>query len=263
MHSSSYRQEQLDGSNLQGEVTLSGTGAIEVFRAGHQAMSEINGLRGLVFRGVLLNYLIFFGGVLLLNGLFYYLLLNPFINWLFGGGDGFWAAAGAVLLWSIQLTVAAAFAVVALRFSVSLVSLWHQGLVKRIIQHFREIGERPFSLKEWWADMKYIFNEALRSCLFPVLLLFVGLIPVIGIMLVFVLESHLLGRESIIAYTDSLTDPDEALELRGKWRWLSIRIGWLPTILAFIPFIGWLFLPLSLTYEVIGLAFLAEQSRNK
>ena len=47
----------------QSEVTLSGTGAIKVFKAGHKAMSEIKGLRGLVFRALLLNYLIELDGV--------------------------------------------------------------------------------------------------------------------------------------------------------------------------------------------------------
>ena len=93
------------------------------------------------------------------------------------------------------------------------------------------------------------FSEALKSCIYPVLLLSIGLIPVIGILLVFMLESHLLGRESIIAYSDCIKDVEEARELRRKWRWLPVRIGWL-------------FLPLSITYEVVGFAFLAEQSRN-
>ena len=88
------------------------------------------------------------------------------------------------------------------------------------------------------------------------------MIPVIGLLLVFILESHLLGRESIIAYCDCIKDVDEARDLRRKWRWLPVRIGWLPAVLTFIPFIGWLFLPLSITYEVVGFAFLAEQSRN-
>ena len=88
------------------------------------------------------------------------------------------------------------------------------------------------------------------------------MIPVIGLLLVFMLESHLLGRESIIAYSDCLKDVGEARELRKKWRWLPLRIGWLPAVLTFIPFLGWLLLPLSITYEVVGFAFLAEQSRN-
>jgi len=249
--------------NTRKKVTLQKTNAVTVFRSGHQALSEIKGLRVMAIRGILLNYLIFFAATLALNGLFYYQLLGPLINWLFGGGDGFWATVGSVVLWSIQLTVAAVFAMVSLRFSVELLSLWHQSLVLRIIKHFRQIEEQAFSFRVWLANFKYILKESLKACLFPVMLLFVGLIPVIGPPIVFVLESHLLGRESTTVYLDSLTNPEEAAELRKSWRWLPVRIGWLPTILAFIPFIGWLFLPLTITYEVIGFAYLVEKSRNR
>ncbi len=244
------------------EVKLSSIGAIKVFKAGHKAMSEIKGLRRLVFRALLLNYLLFSGATLLLNGLFYYLFLNPIINWLFGGGEGFLASIGTVILWSIQLSVAAAFAVVSLRFSVSLVTFWNQSLVERVIYNFRKIEERTFSFKFWLTEVKYIFSEALKSCIYPLILLFIGLIPVLGLLLVFILESHLLGRESIIAYSDCLKDFEEAEWIRKKWRLLPVQIGWLPAILTFIPFIGWLLLPLSITYEVVGFAYLAEQSRN-
>ena len=249
-------------SERQSEVTLSATGAIKVLKAGHMAMTEIKGLRRLFFRVLLLNYIIFSTATLLLNGLFYYLFLNPIIKWLFGGGEGLWASIGTFFLWSIQLTAAALFAVTALRFSVSLVTLWNQSLVERVISHFREIEERSFSFKIWLAEVKYIFSEALKSCIYPVVLISIGFIPIIGLTVVFMLESHLLGRESIIAYSECLKDIEEARELRRKWRWLSVRIGWLPAILTFIPFFGWLFLPLSITYEVVGFAFLAENSRN-
>ena len=249
-------------SERQCEVTLSGTGAIKVFKAGHNAMSEIKGLRRLVFKALLLNYFIFSAAILMLNGLFYYLFLNPLIKWLFGEGDGLLASLGTFFLWSIQLTVAALFVVTALRFSVSLVTLWNQNLVEKVISHFREIEEHTFSFKIWLAEVNHLFIEALKSCIYPIILLFVGFVPVIGLVLVFLLESHLLGREVIIAYSDSLKDVEEAKALRRKWRWFSVRIGWLPAFLTFIPFIGWLFLPLSITYEVLGLAFLAEHSRK-
>ena len=248
--------------NTRKKVTLQKTNAVTVFRSGHHALSEIEGLRGMAVRGMLFNYLIFFAATLALNGLFYYQLLSPLINWLFGAVEGFWATVGSVVLWSIQLTVAAVFAMVSLRFSVELLSLWHQSLVLRIIKHFRQIEEQAFSFRVWLANFKYILKESLKACLFPVMLLFVGLIPLIGPPIVFVLESHILGRESTIVYLDSLTNPEEAAELRKSWRWLPVRIGWLPTILAFIPFIGWLFLPLTITYEVIGFAYLVEKSRN-
>ena len=249
--------------NTGKKVTLQRTNAITVFRSGHQALSEIEGLRGMAVRGMLFNYLIFFAATLALNGFFYYQLIGPLINWLFGGGDSFWATVGSVVLWSIQLTVAAVFAMVSLRFSVELLSFWHQSLVLRIIKHFRQIEEQAFSFRVWLANFKYILKESLKVCLFPVMLLFVGLIPVIGPPIVFVLESHLLGRESIIVYLDSLTNTEEAAKLRKSWRWLPVSIGWLPTVLTFIPFIGWLFLPLTLTYEVIGFAYLVEKSRNR
>ena len=248
--------------NTWKKVILQKTNAVTVLRSGHQALAEIQGLRGMAVRVMLFNYLIFFIAALALNSLFFYQLLSPIINWIFGGGEGFWASVGSVVLWSIQLTVVAVFAVIALRFSVELTSLWHQSLVLRIIKHFRQIEEQDLSFKVWLANIKNILKETLKSCLFPIILLFLGLIPVIGPPIVFVIESHLLGRESIIVYLDSLTNPEEAAKLRKSWRWLPVRIGWLPTVLLFIPFIGWLFLPLTLTYQVIGFAYLVEKSRN-
>jgi len=246
----------------QNKVNLQKTHALEVFRGGQQAFAEIEGLRGLVLRGLFFNYLIFFAATIILNGLFYFQVLSPFIAWLFGGGDGFWASVGTVVLWSIQLTVAAVISLAALRFSVELMSFWHQSIVKRIIKNFRQIEETAFSLKAWLAELKYIFKEALKACLFPLLLLFVGLIPILGLPLVFLLEAHLLGRQSIVVYLESLTNPEEAVELRKRWRWVPFRIGWLPAILTFIPFAGWIFLPLTLTYEVVGFTYLVEKSRT-
>ena len=246
----------------QTKVKLKKTHALAVYRAGQQAFSEIEGLQGLVLRGLFLNYLIFFAATIFLNWLFYLQVLSPFIDWLFGGGEGFWASVGTVVLWSIQLTVAAVISLAALRFSVELMSFWHQSIVKRIIKNFRQIEETAFSLKAWLAELKYIFKEALKACLFPLLLLFVGLIPILGLPLVFLLEAHLLGRQSIVVYLESLTNPQEAVELRKSWRWLPIRIGWLAAILTFIPFAGWIFLPLTLTYEVVGFTYLVEKSRT-
>jgi hypothetical protein len=150
----------------------------------------------------------------------------------------------------------------ALRISVELMSFWHQNIVYRIIKNFRQIEETEFSLKAWLVELKYILKEALKACFSPFLLLFVGLIPIVGLPIVFLLEAHLLGRQSIVVYLESLTNTEEAVELRKRWRWLPIRIGWLAAILTFIPFAGWLFLPLTLTYEVVGFTFLVEKSRT-
>lgn len=57
---------------MQNKVKLQKTNAITVFGAGHQALAEIDGLRGMAVRGMFFNYLIFFTVSLALNGLFYF-----------------------------------------------------------------------------------------------------------------------------------------------------------------------------------------------
>ena len=45
---------------MQNKVKLQKTNAITVFGAGHQALAEIECLRGMAFKGMFFNYSIFF-----------------------------------------------------------------------------------------------------------------------------------------------------------------------------------------------------------
>ena len=76
--------------NTRKKVTLQKTDAVTVSRSGHQALSEIEGLRGMAVRGMLFNYLIFFAAILALNGLFYYQLLGPLSTGFLAREKGFW-----------------------------------------------------------------------------------------------------------------------------------------------------------------------------
>ena len=55
-----------------------------------------------------------------------------------------------------------------------------------VIKDFRQIEETAFSLKAWFAELKYILKEALKAFFFPLLLLFFGLIPIVGLPLVII-----------------------------------------------------------------------------
>ena len=239
-----------------------GTHALRALRFGQQAISKIEGLPKQMVQCILVNYAVFFGAAIAMNGVFYFYVLEPFIDWVFGGGEGFWATTGTVMLWLIQLTAASVFILMALRFSVQFLSLWHQSLVLRVIQNFREVKEPPFSLKVFLAGMLAALCEGLKACVIPLLLLFLGLIPLLGLVLVFLIESHLMGRDMICVYLDCLDDSEDVVRLRKAWRWVPMRLGWLPMGLAFVPLLGWLLLPLVLTYEVIGFAYHVESSRN-
>ena len=251
----------MQNSMIQTAEQVRGTHALSALRAGRQALSEITGLRSQMIRGLLINYAVFVLAVLVLNGLFYFYALAPFIGWVFGGGEGFLAATATVVLWLVQLTAAAVFAMVALRFSIELSSLWHQSLVIRVVRYFRKIEEPPFSLEAWWNDIKTALREDFKACVFPLLLLLLGLIPLIGVVLVMVLQAHLMGREVVNVYLDELNDPDDAVALRQTWRWVPMRLGWLPMGLAFVPLLGWLLLPFVLTCEVVGFTYQVESFR--
>ena len=235
---------------------------ISLFSAYKKAIIEVDGLRQLVFWGLLLNYFIFFVVALTLNVIVFSQILNPIINFIFGEGEGIWSSIGKFLLWSIQLTLAAVISLASIRFSIELISLWHQTIVNQIIGYFRQTEEKRFTMKALAADMKYFLKEALKCLFSPILLLLVGLIPFVGIPIVFILEAHLLGRQSVMVYLESLTNQEESNELRKIWRWVPIRIGILPAALTFIPFLGWLLLPLTITFEVIGFTYVVEKSRT-
>ena len=104
--------------------------------------------------------------------------------------------------------------------------------------------------------------DALKLCLLPLLLLFAGLVPVIGLLLVYLLESHLLGRDSMNVYLEEIQSGEEKEELKKKLRWISLKLGWFPMLMAFIPIVGWLMLPMLMVMIVIGFTSLLERARQ-
>jgi len=241
---------------------LNKIGAIEILFAANEAIAMVGGLKIILFRGIFVNYLIFFCLTLFLNIFFYLKFLKPFIEWIFGFGEGYWASLGNLVMWSIQLSVSAIITLISLRFSIEFLGFWNQCLVKKILNNFRDVDEKPLSLKSFLNEINYFCVDALKACFFPILLFFLSLIPFIGLPILFVLESHFLGKQCINVYLENLNNLEEIEILKKRFIWLPIRMGWLPSLLTFIPFVGWIFLPLVLTFQVIGFAYTAEISRD-
>ena len=142
-------------------------------------------------------------------------------------------------------------------------NVWNKSLVSKILENFGKNEKQKISIKTLWNEAKVFFIEVIKACIYPILMIFLSLIPLIGMPIVFLMESHLLGKQSTIVYIECLTNINEIAYFKKKWRWLPIRIGWLPAILTFIPIIGWLLLPLTITFQVIGLAYsVAKSSTN-
>ena len=241
---------------------LNKTGAIETISAGKKAISEVKGLKFIFFRGIILNYIIFLFIILILNTFFYFIIVEPIIDWVFGFGNEFWVSLVTIFKWTIQISLSAIIALISLRFSIEFLSFWNHCLVNSIIRNFRQIKEKKLSFKNFVKNIKYFFVESFKSCFYPILLMIISFIPFIGIPIIFFLECHYLGNQCILVYLENLDNHDEVDFLKKKWRFLPMRIGWLPTILSFIPFLGWALLPLTITFQVIGFAYLAEKFKN-
>ena len=78
----------------------------------------------------------------------------------------------------------------------------------------------------------------------------------------YLLESHLLGRDSMNVYLEEIQSGEEKEELKKKLRWISLKLGWFPMLMAFIPIVGWLMLPMLMVMIVIGLTSLLERARQ-
>ena len=56
-------------------------------------------------------------------------------------------------------------------------------------------------------------------------------------------------------YLEEIQSGEEKEELKKKLRWISIKLGWFPMLMAFIPIVGWLMLPMLIVIIVIGFQF--------
>ncbi len=168
-----------------------------------------------------------------------------------------------LLLWLTQILLMAATLVLCLLFSFALMTMWLEGLVGRIVAHCRgnETPPGPFSLGEWVTGLARSLRDSLRLILLALVALFLGFIPVVGPVLVVLVDSYLLGweiRAPYLTVREEHGDEHRALR-RGLTLW-TVRTGFLPVLLAVIPFVGWLLLPALLIYMVAGTAWHGEQA---
>ena len=227
-----------------------------------RAFKEVPGLRASVWKAFLLNYAIFLVSVLVLNGVVYTYLLNPWIEGTFGTGDSGWAIVGTVILWGTQLIISALLVIISLIFSIYLMSLWYEHLVALVIRHFRELPEPTMNWGKWLQLQGKSVLTSLQGIAWILPLLLVGLIPVVGVVLAFVLGAHVVGKEIKIPYTVVLdTHRQLTGDLEKQLPW-SFFVGWPQMALAFIPMVGWVLMPWAMIHQIVGLTFWMESQHK-
>ena len=229
---------------------------------GWPALQRIAGLPRVIGKIFLINYIIFIILILLLNGILYFFLLNPLIDYFFVQEEGGISLVGRIFLWTVQLMIAAIFAILALRISLVLMSIWHENLVAFVIRHFRTLPEQSFTMREWIGNMKRMLLASLRELLLFLLLILLGLLPGIGVILVLAIGAYMMGRGIIAPYINVLEEHKERVaEVQKSLRMSAFLMGASQMLLALIPLVGWLLMPLLTIYQIIGLTYALEEAK--
>jgi hypothetical protein len=244
-------------------------GPLALAAAGRAAFREVPGLRGLLLKGVVLLYGVFLAVGAVVLGLVYRFAIRPLsvqLSSFDAGGNVVMELLLPVatgLVWLGQALLLTATVLLSFVLSLALLSLWFEALTGRIVAHTRGgTAEAPFSLRAWAASLAQALRDSVLLLALAVVALLLGFVPLVGPFLAFALSCYVMGREVREPYLAVRAARGEALRdlRRGLWGW-TLWVGVLPVVLALVPWLGWLLLPLVLTWQVAGVAWLSERGR--
>lgn len=257
-------------STPAGRRPVTRAGPLALLAGGREAFRQVPGLRMLLLKGFLLLYGLFVIAAGVILGLGYRFLVQPlahglstydphgnvFLEFLLPLADG--------LLWFAQLLLLAATMLLALVLSFSLLSLWFEALAARVAAHARGGApvDAPFSLRAWAHSLGRAVRDGALLLALAFVALLLGFVPLVGPLLSFAVASYVMGWEVREPYLAVRAAAGESpATLRRGLNWWTLRVGALPVLLAMVPWLGWLLLPVVLTIQVAGVAWLSERGR--
>lgn len=247
-------------------------GPLALLSSGRKAFGIVPGLKGFLVKGFLINLALFFVLVSLTLALVYPLMVAPMADYLdsLANSGGFWAGLWhsflswlfiLVKLLVMTLVVAGSFII-----SLAMMSLYFEALAARIMAHLgrgsAEEAQARFSISRWTASIVRSLKDSVVILILIVVAFILGIIPFIGPLLALLLNGFLLGWEIREPYLVVRAEQNGSLtELRQGLRLWTIKVGILPLLVAMVPLIGWLLLPLLMIFLVAGVSYTAEQAR--
>lgn len=241
--------------------TLQKVSPLSVMQGGMQAFKNVNGLKQSVWKAFFFNYGIFLVLLFVLNFLVYIYAIEPLMTMIFGDGSGWFGTVGTVLMGILQIFTGALFAIASLRISLALMGLWYEHLASLVVSHFRPLPQKPFTLAACLRLVGESIGAMFKELGLLLLLLMLSFVPVIGIGLAFILGSYLMGREVKAPYFSVIeSSKDTTVALGKKLRGTVFVLGVLQMLLAFVPMVGWLALPLLAIYQIVGFAYSLEKA---
>lgn len=232
------------------------------YRNGRRALNEIKGLKQAVARGVVINLVIYFVLICALISGMYYWVHQPVENYLVQSVDAWYGPVLRFALWAGLIGFVLVLLLVSLRVSLKFMGLWHEHLVERVVEHHRGSEDSRFSIKTMVADFARTMVDVSKEIGLVLIIFVLGFIPLLGPIIVLAGTSWLLGRGLLDPYRSVCRARKEPLEIEGDHRIVLVALGVSELLLAIIPLIGWLILPVAVTLQVIGLTWTLEEERK-
>jgi len=231
--------------------------SFHLWKKGSQALQAIPGLKGAVLRGFKINLIIYLVIALSLNLAFHFFAKEPLDTLLVERTAGWLQITGRIVLVLLQVGIGLILMLFSLRVSLKFMGLWYESLVTRVLVYTRGGFEPPES-RSLVSDLALLSLDIAKEVGISVGTFLVGLIPLIGPVLVFLITSHLMGKTVQEPYISVLKSLREKPTFGQGRRYFTVTLGWAQMLFALIPILGWCLLPVSLIYQVIGLAWQEE-----
>ncbi len=235
--------------------------AWKTIAAGNRALVLVPGLKKAVWRAMFINFIVIGLLAFVLHWLCSRYLLDPALNWIFGNDNDWIATTGRILGWILQWIIAALLIIVSMNISLSLMGIWYENLVEKVVSHLGNRVSHPFTWRTFLQTQRSSIWVAIQDIVMSLGLLPLGFIPVVGFFIVVLGGSFLTGRSVIAAYEAVTISPGESLsKVVSQQGAQAIALCWPIALLAFVPVIGWFLAPWLLAKQVVGWAFLKEQA---
>lgn len=225
---------------------------LHFYQAGREAARELPGVRKKIGKGYLVSLLVFALVGIGITAFIALVLFYPMERWVtdFLPDWADWIARVTAFLFAATMGLVGL--TLSLRFMVILLGFFFEGAVGVVVAHFRPEttpGKGGPSL----------LVEIVREIFFFVGLLAIEFIPVVGLFLVVVVSSWLVGKGVHAPHKAVLMD-------RGQDRTPPsnldcISSGFSEFLFLLVPVIGWLCLPWVMINMVVGQAWLYEKER--
>ncbi len=235
----------------------------DLFLKGVNSFDNIKGLTAQYIKGVVIT-LFFVAVIFTLEFLFIYQpFIAPFIEYYVEKINNFWSWFTYVVTpisWILKFIVWVLLIISAMKVASLFMSFWLDKLVEKVIGHYREVPDVPFSFS---ITGKNIFKGLALSSgnmVFALIFMILGFIPILGPVFAFIGGSCSNGYDIMSPYLMILAESDDDLlkdfKITKKKTFFS---GFVQTILTFVPAVGWFALPFTLLAQVIGYTAYCEE----